>query len=294
MTEAERRSAVIKQKKREAFAARENAPQSPKRIPPPPVQRASRGLPEQWQDDGPLRDEASKAIERTKSSTSGSSASGSSSGSSTERYVDPEVAQELTDAVGALRSQRLMDRLTAANLALDRERFDEARRLVAPLLRELPGVAAVHETSGLVNYRLGRWKQAAKSLEVAQGLRESMDLLPVLADCYRALRQWSDVDRVWRKIKAASPSQEVMTEARIVVAGSLADRGEIRAAISLLTPQGRPPKRLRDHHLRQWYALGDLCDRAGDTIAAHRWFSVVAQQAPEFVDVRDRIRALGR
>jgi tetratricopeptide (TPR) repeat protein len=294
MTEAEKRSAAIKQKKREVFAAREASPSTPKRIPPPPVQRTRRGAPEQWQDEGPLRDEASNAIERSQAATVSRSSAGQGSSSTAERFVDPEVAQELTDAVGALRSQRLMDRLTAANLALDRERFDEARRLVAPLLRELPSVAAVHETSGLVNYRLGRWKQAAKSLEVAQGLRESMDLLPVLADCYRALRQWSDVDRVWRKVKAASPSQEVMTEARIVVAGSLADRGEIRSAISLLTPQGRPPKRLRDHHLRQWYALGDLCDRAGDTIAAHRWFSVIAQQAPDFVDVRDRIRALGR
>jgi tetratricopeptide (TPR) repeat protein len=288
MTEAERRSAAIKQNKRAIYAAREAAPARPKQIPPPPVVRESRATTEHWQDEGPLREEATQAVDRSRGPRPKESSGGS------ERFVDPEIAQQLNDAVGAVRSQRLLDRLTAANLALDRERFDEARRLVTPLVRELPAVAAVHETAGLVNYRLGRWKQAAKSLEIAQGLRESMELLPVLADCYRALRQWSDVDRVWRKVKSASPSQEVMTEARIVVAGSLADRGEIRAAISLLTPQGRPPKRLRDHHLRQWYALGDLCDRAGDTIAAHRWFSVVAQQAPEFVDVRDRIRALGR
>ncbi len=288
MTEAERRSTAIKQSKRAMYAAREAAPSTTKRIPPPPVVRESRPGIEQWHDDGPLREEAELAVDRSRGPRP------KDTGVSSERHVDPELAQQLNDAVGAVRSQRLLDRLTSANLALDRERFDEARRLVTPLIRELPAVAAVHETSGLVNYRLGRWKQAAKSLEVAQGLRESMELLPVLADCYRALRQWSDVDRVWRKVKNASPSQEVMTEARIVVAGSLADRGEIRSAISLLTPQGRPPKRLRDHHLRQWYALGDLCDRAGDTIAAHRWFSVVAQQAPEFVDVRDRIRALGR
>lgn len=288
MTEAERRSTAIKQSKRAMYAAREAAPSTTKRIPPPPVVRESRPGIEQWHDDGPLREQAELAVDRSRGPRP------KDTGVSSERHVDPELAQQLNDAVGAVRSQRLLDRLTSANLALDRERFDEARRLVTPLIRELPAVAAVHETSGLVNYRLGRWKQAAKSLEVAQGLRESMELLPVLADCYRALRQWSDVDRVWRKVKNASPSQEVMTEARIVVAGSLADRGEIRSAISLLTPQGRPPKRLRDHHLRQWYALGDLCDRAGDTIAAHRWFSVVAQQAPEFVDVRDRIRALGR
>jgi hypothetical protein len=279
----------LKQRKRASAAAREAGTAPARRIPPPPAPRTPRPSAGEWRDEGPLRDEAESAVERSTGSRPRKESSGT-----TERFVDPEVARQLDDAVGAVRSQRLLDRLTAANLALDRERFDEARRLVTPLVRELPGVAAVHETVGLSNYRLGRWKQAAKSLEVAQGLRETVDLLPVLADCYRALRQWSDVDRVWRKVKSASPSQDVMTEARIVVAGSLADRGEIRAAISLLTPQGRPPKRLRDHHLRQWYALGDLCDRAGDTIAANRWFSVVAQQAPDFVDVRDRIRALGR
>jgi hypothetical protein len=279
----------LKQRKRSSAAAREAGTAPARRIPPPPAPAAKRPSSGEWIDEGPLRDEATLAVDRAQRSRPRNDSAVSS-----ERYVDPEVAKQLDDAVGAVRSQRLLDRLTAANLALDRERFDEARRLVTPLVRELPGVAAVHETVGLSNYRLGRWKQAAKSLEVAQGLRESVDLLPVLADCYRALRQWSDVDRVWRKLKAASPSQDVMTEARIVVAGSLADRGEIREAISLLTPQGRPPKRLRDHHLRQWYALGDLCDRAGDTIAAHRWFSVIAQQVPEFVDVRDRIRALGR
>lgn len=239
-----------------------------------------------WRDDGPLRAEAEAAVTRSQRSAS--------RGSCDTPEVDPEIARELNDAVGAVRSQRLLDRLTAANIALDRERFDEARRLVTPLVRELPGVAAVHETAGLVQYRLGHWKQASAALEKAQRLRESVELLPVLADCYRALRNWSEVDRIWRQIKSISPSPEVMTEARIVVAGSLADRGETKAAISLLTPQGRPPVKLRDYHLRQWYALGDLCDRAGDTIAAHRWFSAIARQAPDFVDVRDRIRALGR
>ena len=54
------------------------------------------------------------------------------------------------------------------------------------------------------------------------------------------------------------------------------------------------PARVRDHHLRQWYALADLHDRAGDTLDATRWFELVARHDPDFVDVLDRLRALGR
>jgi tetratricopeptide (TPR) repeat protein len=204
------------------------------------------------------------------------------------------VAAEITDAVGDRRGERLLERLSAASQALDRERFDEARRLAAPLVRELPHVAAVHEVSGLASYRLGRWKQAATELEAARAIRETVELLPVLADCYRALRRWSDVERVWADVRASSPPHDVMAETRIVAAGALADRGDIKAAIALMTPAAATPKRVRDHHLRQWYVLGDLYDRAGDTVAATRWFRAVAQNDADFVDVRDRLRALGR
>lgn len=166
--------------------------------------------------------------------------------------------------------------------------------MVTPLVRELPNVAAVHEVSGLANYRLGRWKHAAQSLELARQLHSDPSLLPVLADCYRAQRRWDDVDSVWRDVKAASPPHDIMAEARIVVAGSLADRGDLRSAIELLEPASKPPKRVRDHHLRQWYVLADLYDRAGDTVSASRWFREIAIHDGEFADVRDRLRTLGR
>jgi hypothetical protein len=51
---------------------------------------------------------------------------------------------------------------------------------------------------------------------------------------------------------------------------------------------------VRDHHLRQWYVLADLYDRAGDTMSASRWFREIAARDADFADVRDRLRALGR
>ncbi len=166
--------------------------------------------------------------------------------------------------------------------------------MVAPLVRELPQVAAVHEVNGLSAYRTGRWRQAAQSLELARQLKPDPALLPVLADCYRAQKRWADVENVWNDVKKASPPHDVMAEARIVVASSLADRGDLARAIELMEPAQQAPKRVRYHHLRQWYVLADLSDRAGDTVSATRWFQQIAAREPHFADVRDRLRALGR
>ena len=54
------------------------------------------------------------------------------------------------------------------------------------------------------------------------------------------------------------------------------------------------PKKVREHHLRQWYVLGDLSDRSGDVIAARQWFGLVAEHDAGFADVQDRLRGLGR
>ena len=118
--------------------------------------------------------------------------------------------------------------------------------------------------------------------------------MPVIADCYRALGRWKSVDRVWREIREMSPSQEVLAEGRIVAAGALADQGDLRGALAVMEPATKRPKVVRDHHLRQYYVLGDLYDRVGDPIAARRWFGAVAEVDPEFADVDQRLRTLGR
>ena len=184
--------------------------------------------------------------------------------------------------------------LAEAQTALDRDRLDEARRLITPLVKEMPGVAAVHEVAGLVAYRLGRWRDAVRELEAAQALHARVDLLPVLADSYRALRRWAEVERLWTEVREISPSHDVLAEARIVAAGAHADRGDLTAALRTMANVTATPKRVRDHHLRQWYVLGDLHDRAGNTLEATRWFELVVREDPDFVDAVARLRALGR
>ena len=160
------------------------------------------------------------------------------------------------------------------------------------LLKEMSHVSAVHEVIGLSNYRLGRWREAAAALEIARSQRGRIEDLPVLADCYRALKRWTAVDEIWEEIKGISPAHDVMAEARMVVAGSLADRGDLKAAIDLMARTGTIPKKVREYHLRQWYVLGDLYDRAGDLRRAREMFGRVALHDAEFADVAERIASL--
>ena len=74
-------------------------------------------------------------------------------------------------------------------------------------------------------------------------LTPNVACLPVLADSYRALRRWNDVERVWLEVREASPNQDVMAEARIVAAGAQADRGDLAGALRTMdgcapTPSG--------------------------------------------------------
>jgi tetratricopeptide (TPR) repeat protein len=207
--------------------------------------------------------------------------------------IDPEVADELADAVGQQRAPRLTEQLARASEALDRERFDEARRIASAIAKEAPDVAAVQEVIGLASYRLGRYKQAAAALKRADELHSDPSLWPVLADCQRALGRWREVDRIWLRIREASPAHEVLAEGRIVAASALADQGDLRGALAMMNAT-KPPKRVREHHLREWYVIGDLYDRVGDPISARRSFQAVADQDPDFADVRQRLATLGR
>jgi Tfp pilus assembly protein PilF len=77
-----------------------------------------------------------------------------------------------------------------------------------------------------------------------------------------------------------------------VVAGSLADRGDLKAAIDLMHKALSAPRRIREYHVRQWYVLADLYDRAGDIQRARELFSRVAAADPHFADVRERLSSL--
>jgi tetratricopeptide (TPR) repeat protein len=200
----------------------------------------------------------------------------------------PELARE----VGPERARKLESRLKDAGRAFERGRFTEARRMLRPLVDEAPGAASARELLGLTYYRLGQWNPAIKELEAFHGLTGSTEQHPVLADCYRARKQWPKVDELWEELRAASPSAELVAEGRIVAAGALADRKRLGEAIATLEQGVKLAKRPKAHHLRMAYALADLRERAGDVPGARELFEWVARHDPDLADAEERAAAL--
>jgi predicted Zn-dependent protease len=113
-----------------------------------------------------------------------------------------------------------------------------------------------------------------------------------VADCERAQGRHAAVEQRWEELRRASPSAEVLGEGRLVMAGDLADRGELDRAIALLARYEPDRARPRPWHVRTWYALADLYERAGDVPRARALFQRLVRMDAEWFDAAERLAAL--
>ena len=187
---------------------------------------------------------------------------------------------------------RLQEALARGARALERGYEQEALRILRPYRDPHPDSAELRELLGVAYYRIGRWSMAQKELETFVALTGSTEEHPVLMDCARALGRFGRVETLWEELRSASPGAEIVTEGRIVAAGALADQGKLDQAIRVLEKAPASPRRVLPHHLRLWYALADLQERAGDIPAARALFRRVSSEDPGFVDVADRLANL--
>jgi tetratricopeptide (TPR) repeat protein len=203
-----------------------------------------------------------------------------------------EATEELARLAGR-NARRAQEQLARAAEAYSAGRERDAMKMLRPLRDAYPDASAVRELMGLCHYRIGQYQAAAKELEAFVELTDSVEQHPVLMDCMRAMGKWNRVDDLWEELAASSPSSALVSEGRIVLAGSRADRSRVSDAIAILERKGAQPKRIQEHHLRLWYALADLYERAGEIPKARALFVQIRKHDASFADVAERLATLG-
>jgi tetratricopeptide (TPR) repeat protein len=263
--------------------------------PPPPKPKAwvrSDGARDEWEDSPRPAGKAKRAAEDSRTGVA-------PTGPPVSRKPLPvEVAADIRKAAAiatALHRERLVEKAESAYGAYTRNRFQDAYRAIKPVADEVPTVAAVRELIGLAAYRSGKWREAVKHLDAHAAMTDSTEHIPVLMDCQRALGKPKKVVALWTELRQSSPEPDVLAEGRMVAAASLAETGDLDGAISMLSGAGAT-KSLRNpsnRHIRQWYLLADLYERAGDVPRAREFFERVAKVDRDAYDVLDRLANLG-
>ena len=215
--------------------------------------------------------------------------------------LPPEVTEELSRASDGRKAPRYGDdsparRLAAAAAAYERDRYADAARMTKALLVIAPGSVAARELHGLACYRMGRWEDAIRHLELVVSASDDQSQLPVLMDCNRALGRNRKVEELWLELKRSSPDVDVLVEGRLVLASARAQRGDLDGAIDVLVSAGaaRGLRHPAERHVRQWYLLGDLLEASGDIPRAREMFERVVRSDPGLADAPERLAALGR
>ena len=241
-----------------------------------------------------LRSEATEAISRAKARKKNTRKE-----SVKKRVPTPNIPHQLPDAgkllrklLGEKRGARAASLLGHAAREFEDEKFVEAQKILNSLDEKSLRVAEVVELSGLINYRLGQWSKASEFLESFRRITGSTEQHPVLADCYRAQSNWTEVEILWDELRQASPNAALVTEGRLVMAGALDDQGRTSDAVRILEKGWKVPRHPKEHHLRRAYALGDLYERSGALPRARELFTWIRKHSPKFADVDERVRDL--
>ena len=264
--------------------ARRNAAPRPDPTLKRPVLRKVKGA-----EAPPAKAKRTRAAKQAKTAKAGKS---STRAVPRRRRRSTEAADELARVAGR-NAKSAQDQLARAAEAYAAGRERDAARLLRPLRDAYPDVAAVRELLGLVQYRLGNYPAATKELIAFADLSRSVEQHPVLMDCWRAQRRFDKVEELWTELAQSSPSGALVTEGRIVLAGAHADAGRLQVAIETLARRADDVKRVEEFHLRLWYALADLYERAGEIPKAREFFGRVSARDSSFADVAERLAALG-
>lgn len=149
-----------------------------------------------------------------------------------------------------------------------------------------PQAATIRELLGLSAYNLEKWEEALRELRTFRRISGETTQVPVEIDCLRALGRTEDAEKTFHQLRNLDPRPETDDEARVVFASSLLDRGLVSEAWRVIKP-GRLVANPRPSALRRWYVAARVAHAAGDSDAAHRFVSAIADADSDFPGLAD-------
>lgn len=152
---------------------------------------------------------------------------------------------------------------------------------------------AVREALGVARYHAEDFAGAHSELLAYRRLSGQQDQNHLLADCARAAGRPEKVAEYVEAMDPAAVPPERIAEAVMVLAGDRADRGDLDAALRALERVDLAPSEVHEHHVRLWYLAADLSERAGERNAAREYLDAISAVDPDYLDVADRLAALG-
>jgi tetratricopeptide (TPR) repeat protein len=202
-----------------------------------------------------------------------------------EELLPADVVAELEPFPDRVRA------LVSAALVLLEEDPEEALRYALGAKKIASRSAAVRESVGITAYHAGQYELAARELRAAGRISGRDDLVPVIADCERALgRPERALELATRPV---SLDRDDRVELRIVAAGARLDLGEPEEAVLMLQGQLLDSDEVSSPSCRLKYAYADALLAAGRADDARTWFLKAAAADPEAeTDAVERALAL--
>jgi tetratricopeptide (TPR) repeat protein len=174
--------------------------------------------------------------------------------------------------------------------------LDRALELLVWARGRAPRSTAIREGLGVARYLAGDFEEAQRELLAYRRMSGRPDQNHLLADAARAVGRPERVVDLVAEMAAAHAEGDLPTERLVegllVHAGVRADAGDHEGALALLE-RAPLPDLLGEAHARTWYAMGDLAAAMGDDDLAREYFDAVTTVDEDFLDVRDRLQALG-
>lgn len=202
-----------------------------------------------------------------------------------ERVLPADVKAELQ-----VFHARVADLLGAAYLLVE-EAPEEALRYALEAKRHASRSPAVREACGMAAYYAGQFDVAIKELRTARRLTGRDDLVPLIADCERALgHPQKAIDMATEPLRLSEDDQ---VELRIVAAGARMDLGQPEAAALLLRIPLLKAETASQSSARLKYAYAEAMLAAGDPAQAREWFARAAVADIEGdLDAQERLDSL--